>query len=135
MCIKMSNRLFQGVIHQMKDSIDRTFGVIDENFTIIACSELGKIGETINSFQIVGSDMVVNSGNTFKGLGTAQGANYVVFVEGDDVLASKYASVLGVAFANIKFYYDEKYDRSNFIKNIILDNILPGDIYLKAREL
>ncbi|EKC79624.1 transcriptional regulator, CdaR family, partial [human gut metagenome] len=26
-------------------------------------------------------------------------------------------------------------DRSNFIKNVILDNILPGDIYLKAREL
>ena len=27
----MSNRLFQGVIHQMKDSVDRTIGVIDEN--------------------------------------------------------------------------------------------------------
>ena len=25
----MSNRLFQGVIHQMKDTIDRTIGVID----------------------------------------------------------------------------------------------------------
>ena len=37
--------------------------------------------------------------------------------------------------ANIKNYYDEKYDRSNFIKNVILDNILPGDIYLKSREL
>lgn len=41
----MSNRLFQGVIHQMKDSIDKTFGVIDDNFTVIACSELGRIGE------------------------------------------------------------------------------------------
>ena len=59
----------------------------------------------------------------------------MVFVEGDDVIAAKYAAVLAVSFANIKFYYDEKYDRSNFIKNIILDNILPGDIYLKAREL
>ena len=27
----MSNRLFQGVIHQMKDAIDRVIGVIDEN--------------------------------------------------------------------------------------------------------
>ncbi|MBQ8793310.1 MAG: helix-turn-helix domain-containing protein, partial [Clostridia bacterium] len=27
------------------------------------------------------------------------------------------------------------YDRGNFIKDIILDNILPGDIYIKAREL
>jgi len=37
----MSNRLFQGVIHQMRDSIDRTIGVIDESSVIIACSELG----------------------------------------------------------------------------------------------
>ena len=34
-----------------------------------------------------------------------------------------------------KQYYDEKYDRNNFVKNIILDNVLPGDISLKAREL
>ena len=32
-------------------------------------------------------------------------------------------------------YYDEKYDRNNFIKNVVLDNVLPGDIVIKAREL
>ncbi len=131
----MSNRLFQGVIHQMKDSIDRTFGVIDENYTIIACSELGKIGETVEAFTITANELIVLDGLTYKSLASSQGASYTVFVEGEDLLASKYASVLAVSFANIKFYYDEKYDRSNFIKNIILDNILPGDIYLKAREL
>ena len=31
--------------------------------------------------------------------------------------------------------HDEKFDRSNFVKNVILDNILPGDIYIKSREL
>lgn len=131
----MSNRLFQGVIHQMKDSIDRTFGVIDESFTIIACSELGKIGESVSGFTITGSEICTSGGTSYKSLGVTQGASYTVFVEGEDILAGKYVSVLAVAFANIKFYYDEKYDRSNFIKNIILDNILPGDIYLKAREL
>lgn len=131
----MSNRLFQGIIHQMKDSIDRAFGVIDENFTVIACSELGKIGETMESFTVVSNDITVNNGYTFKSLGITQGANYTVFVDGEDVLATKYAAVLAVSFSNIKFYYDEKYDRSNFIKNVILDNILPGDIYIKAREL
>ncbi len=131
----MSNRLFQGVIHQMKDAVDRTFGVIDENFTVIACSELGKIGESVDTFTVNSGDSFVLNGYTYRSLGNTQGANYVVFVEGDDVIASKYAAVLAVSFANIKFYYDEKYDRSNFIKNIILDNILPGDIYIKSREL
>ena len=45
----MSNRLFQGVIHQMRDAIDRTIGVIDETSVIIACSELGRIGEVNDS--------------------------------------------------------------------------------------
>ncbi len=130
----MANRLFQGVIHQMKDAIDRTFGVVDENMTVIASSELGKIGETILDFAPT-LEAQANGGYTYKAIPSNQGAKYAVFVDGDDLLASKYANVLAAAFSNIKFYYDEKYDRANFIKNIILDNILPGDIYIKAREL
>ena len=30
----MSNRVFQGVVHQMRDAIDRTVGVIDETFAV-----------------------------------------------------------------------------------------------------
>lgn len=132
----MSNRLFQGVIHQMKDAIDRVFGVVDENGIIIACSELGRIGENLHLIPTTNQDAFTYNGCTFKPVtGASQTPNYVIFVEGNDVLAGKYVSVLAVSFANIKFYYDEKYDRGNFIKNIILDNILPGDIYLKAREL
>ncbi len=131
----MSNRLFQGVIHQMKDAVDKTFGVLDENMTVIACSDLGRIGEQLAVTAPASSELFVSDGYTLKTLSSVQSLEYTIFVKGDDVLASKYASVLSVAFSNIKFYYDEKYDRSNFIKNIILDNILPGDIYLKAREL
>lgn len=130
----MANRLFQGVIHQMKDAIDRTFGVVDENMTIIASSELSKIGETVIDFMPL-LETQTSNGCTYKAISSGQGAKYAVFVDGDDLLATKYTNVLAVAFSNIKFYYDEKYDRSNFIKNIILDNILPGDIYIKAREL
>ena len=42
----MSNRLFQTLLHQMKDVVGRTIGVIDENGIVIACSELSKIGES-----------------------------------------------------------------------------------------
>ena len=42
----MSTRLFQGIIHQMREAVERVIGVIDENGVIISCSELVKIGET-----------------------------------------------------------------------------------------
>ncbi len=133
----MSNRLFQGVIHQMREAIDRTIGVMDENYTIIACSELGRIGETqdMNMAAVSGTETFVRGQYTYKPFGSPQHPEYILFVEGNDAQAGKYAAMLAIALSGIKYYYDEKYDRGNFIKNIILDNILPGDIYLKAREL
>ena len=32
-------------------------------------------------------------------------------------------------------YYEEKHDKAAFVKNIISDNILLGDIYVRAKEL
>lgn len=134
----MSNRLFQGVIHQMRDAIDRTIGVIDESSVIIACSELGRIGEVDDSVTAeslaVPTPFVVN-GYTYKSFGSRPRPEHAVFVAGNDEAAQKYAMLLAISLSSIKQYYDEKYDRGNFIKNVILDNILPGDIYLKAREL
>ncbi|HAQ63081.1 MAG TPA: CdaR family transcriptional regulator [Ruminococcaceae bacterium] len=135
----MSNRLFQGIVHQMTDSIDRTIGVIDETGTVISCSELGKIGEVLTvdvTAVFSGStEAFVYEGYTYRAFDTHVHPEYAVFVSGDDVLASKCTSILAISLSSIKQYYDEKYDRSNFIKNVILDNILPGDIYLKSREL
>lgn len=133
----MSNRLFQGIIHQMKDAIDRTIGVIDETSVVIACSELGKIGEVnenVNSETLSSSVPFVINGYTYKSFGNSK-SEYAVFVSGNDDYAQRYAQLLSISLSSIKQYYDEKFDRSNFIKNVILDNILPGDIYLKAREL
>ena len=134
----MSNRLFQGVIHQMRDVVDRTIGIIDESGAVISCSDLGRIGEirTGNLVSIFSSSTpVASDGYLYQSFGTHMHPEYAVFVEGDDATANTYVGVLSVSLSSIKQFYDEKYDRSNFIKNIILDNILPGDIYLKAREL
>lgn len=133
----MANRLFQSVIHQLKDAIDRTIGVIDQSGTVIACSELGKIGENVNiDFMNASVSDTFSFGNhTYKAIDSTQVGEYYVFVGGEDPIAEKNCVVLAISFSNIKHYYDEKYDRGNFVKNVILDNILPGDIYLKSREL
>ena len=50
-------------------------------------------------------------------------------------MSRHFADIIAVALDQIKKNNDEKFDRSNFVKNVILDNILPGDIYIKSREL
>ena len=130
----MSNRLFQSVIHQMREAVDKTIGVIDETGAVISCSDLSKIGEVrnINLSSIFSSNAPVATENcTYQSFGTHVHPECAAFIEGTDDLSKGYLGRLCVSLASIKQYYD----RSNFVKNIILDNILPGDIYLKAREL
>ncbi|MBR4206364.1 MAG: helix-turn-helix domain-containing protein [Clostridia bacterium] len=134
----MSNRLFQGIIHQMRDAVDRVIGVIDDNGVIIACSELVKIGEMrqgVRDELAYTSDAITSGGYTYKPIGTGSKWEYIVFIEGEDKYAEKIATILAVSLSNIKNLYDEKYDKNSFIKNIILDNILPSDIYIKSKEL
>ena len=103
----MSNRLFQGIIHQMKDAIDRTIGVIDETSVVIACSELGKIGEVnenVNSETLSSTVPFVVNGDTYKSFGNSAKAEYAVFVSGNDDYAQRYVQLLAISLSNIKQY-------------------------------
>ncbi len=134
----MSSKLFQGLIYQMKEAVDRTVGVLDDKGIIIACSTLSRIGESHREALDEVSysfDTVVIDGFTYRPVGTHARIEYVVFAEGNDEKAKSAAAMLSVTLSSIKTLYDEKYDKTNFIKNIILDNILPSDIYIKSKEL
>lgn len=134
----MSNRLFQGVLQQMHDIINCEIGVIDCDALVIACSDSSRIGYT-NEFISLDLnetyDYFIRDGYTYMPFGPKPKNEYYAFVEGTDETAYKYVSLLSVALSNLQQFCDEKYDRNNFVKNVVLDNILPGDIQLKAREL
>ena len=134
----MSNRLFQGIIHQMHSAIDRVIGVINENGTVVACSEHSLIGEArvrAKEEMAYTTEAAVVDGYTYEHIGNGASPEFMVFVEGEDKTAEKYAAILAISLSNIKDFYDEKSDKSSFIKNIIMDNILPSDIYAKSKEL
>ena len=134
----MSNRLFQNVIHQMKDSIERVIGVVDDNGIIVACSELQRVGETnmhIHEEMNFSSDCMMLNGYTYRYIGMDGKSDHIVFVEGIDSEAERLSAVLAISLGSIKSMHDEKYNKASFIKNIMLDNILPSDIYIKGKEL
>ena len=134
----MSTRLFLGIINQMKKAVDRCIGIIDESGVIVSCSELEKIGETrqgIRDELAYSSDAVVSGGFTYRPLSGSEKNDYIVFVEGEDKKAEEISMLIAISLSNIKSLFDEKYDKATLIKNILLDNILPGDIYVKSKEL
>ena len=122
----------------MRDVVGCNIGVIDENGIIVASSELGKIGESrarVKEELSYSSDSITYEGYTYRFINCAGKNDAIVFVEGENLHATKMAEMLSITLGNIKSLYDEKYDKVSFIKNIILDNILPSDIYIRSNEL
>ena len=136
----MSGRIFQNVVLQFKETTDRTIGVIDAEGTVIACSELTGIGKKwskyVETIQQADGECVPLEGKTFKALpGWGGHFDYAVFASGDDSVGRTVCSMACVALNAAKVYYEEKHDKGSFIKNIISDNILISDIYMRAKEL
>ena len=136
----MSNSIFQSVIIQFKDVTGRVLGVIDSEGTVVSCTDVSLLGERWPDavVKVAGAyePYVTFSQKTFKTMvGSANSLEYAIFCQGEDELARSCCGMAYVALNDAKTFYEEKHDRGTFVKNIIMDNILPGDIYIRAKEL
>ncbi len=136
----MSNSVFQGVIVQLREVSDRVFGVIDSEGCVVSCTDISYIGERWGDAALKVSSSadatVTFAQKTFKAMyGSNSFFEYAVFCSGDDDAARAYCAMAHIALNDAKVFYEEKHDRGTFVKNIIMDNILPGDIYIRAKEL
>ncbi len=134
----MNVRLFQQMTHQMKEVMNRDLGLITDSGFVIssndACISNNDL-ECVLSFTADNTDTFTYNGFTYKPIVTMGKVDYIIFVKGDDTLARNYSDILQVSFSSVKSLYDDKHDKLNFIKNFLLDNILPGDILAKAADL
>lgn len=131
-------KLFQNLVSQIKDIIDVEFGITDDTGLILGCSKelrVGSVHPAAGEVLNVKEDFVVIGGFSYKKVYLKNKLEFVIFIESADESSLKYLSLIAVNVVNLKNYHEEKFDRNNFFKNIIMDNILPGDITLKAREL
>lgn len=136
----MSNSVFQSVIVQLKDITDRTFGVMDAEGCVVSCTDVSLLGERWADAALkVGSSsesVVTFNQKCFKAIiGNSNFYEYAIFCTGDDETAKGFCQMAYIALNDAKIFYEEKHDRGTFVKNIIMDNILPGDIYIRAKEL
>ena len=136
----MSNSVFQSVMVQLKDVTDREFGVIDAEGFVVSSTDLtlqgerwpdavGRIADSTDGCLFYRERYfrsLVNGNNAFE---------YAVFCTGEDEQAKTFCNLAYISLSEAKAFYEEKHDRGTFVKNIIMDNILPGDIYLRAKEL
>ena len=89
--MEMASRLFQSIVLQMKDTVDRTIGIVDASGAVVACTDLPRIGEmreeAITELGFAG-EIVRFGGYTYHTTGDrASRLEYAVFVQGEDELA------------------------------------------------
>ena len=136
----MANNVFQNVMVQLKDVADRVFGVIDTEGYVVSCTDNMLLGERWPDvvLKITGSDqqLITFGQKTFRAImSNANFFEYAVFCSGDDDQARACCNLAYIALNDAKKFYEEKHDRATFVKNIIMDNILAGDVYIRAKEL
>ncbi|MBQ7624720.1 MAG: helix-turn-helix domain-containing protein [Clostridia bacterium] len=133
----MLAKLFQGILLELKDKVPFDIGAVDEGGNVVSCTDLRKIGDKIDAggFFATGLENDRTGGMTFYRLGEFDDRAYALFATESSDLADIVCKVTAVAISNSKSLYDEKHDKQSFIKRILSDNILPGDIYIKSREM
>ena len=136
----MSSRIFQNVVDQLSEASQTTIGVMDAEGCVVSCANTALSGERWSECaSLIASNpenVTTYDGKLFfplKGWNSTFG--FSVFVEGTDSQSVALCRMAQVSLSFTKSYYEEKHDRATFVKNIITDNILPGDIYIRAKEL
>ena len=132
------NRLFDGFVGNMKEITGRDFGIADDTGAVLACTEAKAfegVEASIDAFLDSEDIWLSEGGVIFYKVIDREKTEYVIFISGNEEQNEKYLEIAAVSVLNIKMYYEEKYDKNSFIKQIILDNILPGDISIRAKEL
>ena len=133
----MSAKLFQSIILQVKNNLSRDLGILDANGVVVACSDLRRIGNIdYQGVEFLNNPNSIHYESSYEKVTDEYGSlKNIVFVSGSDDKSKELAILLCASISSINTLYDNKYDKTTFVKNILLDNVLPGDIYIKSNEL
>ena len=134
----MDNRVFQNLVEQTKGIVNTEFGIMDDTGSIVVCSnskKVNKVNEQIGKILEFKNQVVKIGRYVYQKIYNKNKVELIVYIEYTDENSITFLSLISLNVANIKSNYDEKHDRLNFMKNIIMDNIMPGEISVRAKEL
>lgn len=134
----MISKAFQNIVTQMAEVFPKRFGIADSHGLVLAYNGAEPSTEAIESIVSAASNgdrILFKDGYTIRSMSNKPYAEYVVYVEGADEISKYCCNSVVVAANNVRHYYDEKYDKTNFMQNILFDNLISFDLHQKAREL
>ncbi len=133
----ISNQILQNTIEGLKGISRIDFCVMDTDGKLLAStfSEQSSYEEEIISFVNSPADSQVVQGYQFFKIFDEHQLEYILMANGggDDVYMVGKIAVFQIQ--SLLVAYKERFDKDNFIKNLLLDNLLLVDIYNRAKKL
>ena len=134
----ISNQILQSTIDGLKNITRKDLSVIEKEGKVIATTEEEMAGEQldgINDFVGSAAESQMVSGYQYFKVYDNGVPEYVVQVKGDDEESYRIGKITTFQIQSLLVAYKERYDKDNFIKNLLLDNLLLVDIYSRAKKL
>ena len=133
----ISNQILQNTIEGLKSITRIDLCIMDTDGKVLASTFSGAEGheEAVCSFVDSPADSQVVSGYQFFKVYDDSRLEYVLIVNGGSGDVYMIGKIAAFQIQNLLVAYKERFDKDNFIKNLLLDNLLLVDIYNRAKKL
>lgn len=133
----ISNQILQSTIEGLKGITRVELAVIDTEGKVLASTfkETINYQEAVNSFTKSPADSQEISGYQFFKVYDELQIEYILVAQGTTEDSYTIGKIAAFQIQNLLIAYKERFDKDNFIKNLLLDNLLLVDIYTRSQKL
>ncbi|MBO5522842.1 MAG: PucR family transcriptional regulator, partial [Roseburia sp.] len=133
----ISNQILQNTIDGLKGITRIDLCIIDVEGKVLAATfpEADQYIEPAMAFVESPADSQVVNGCQFFKVFDEHQLEYILLANGDSDDVYMVGKIASFQIQNLLVAYKERFDKDNFIKNLLLDNLLLVDIYNRAKKL
>lgn len=133
----ISNQILQNTIEGLKGITRIDLCVIDTEGKVLASTfpEADTYTGSVLAFIDSPADSQVIQGFQFFKVFDENQLEYILLINGGSEDAYMIGKIAVFQIQNLLIAYKERFDKDNFIKNLLLDNLLLVDIYNRAKKL
>lgn len=132
----ISNQILQNTIDGLKGIARADFSVMDvDGREVAATADMTGISAIAAEFAASPADSQEIQGCQYFKIYDEQQLEYILTVSGEGEDIYTIGRLAAFQLTNLLVAYKERFDKDNFIKNLLLDNLLLVDIYSRAKKL
>lgn len=133
----ISNQILQNTLDGLKNITHTEMGIFDLEGKLLASTFAAaeKMEKAVSEFAASKADSQVSGGYQYLKIMDDRRAEYILVIGGEGEETRMIARLAMFQIQTLLVAYKERYDKDNFIKNLLLDNLLLVDIYNRAKKL